>query len=74
MAHCDLGPRTLIATPAPDQFDGEVTFAVKLPVQQNAEDNPVSFALLFEALGGAPARETSARRKGRTSRGRCGAP
>ena len=56
--NCALGPRTLAPDPAPGQYDGEVTFAVKLPMQLRASDDPVSLSLLFEALGDAPTRVT----------------
>jgi hypothetical protein len=56
--HCAQGPRTLPANPAPDQFDGAVTVAVKLPKQTNPKDDPVAFNLRLEVLGGNPTRVT----------------
>lgn len=32
----------------PEQFDGLVTFAVKLPLQANPADNPYAFSMVFE--------------------------
>jgi hypothetical protein len=58
VSNCALGPRTLGANPAPDQFDGAVTVAVKLPAQTNTKDNPVAFSLRLEVLGNNPARVT----------------
>lgn len=58
VANCTLGPRTLAPNPAPDQFDGAVTFAVKLPLQANPKDNPYAFSLMVETLGGMPSRVT----------------
>jgi predicted outer membrane repeat protein len=42
--------RTLAANPASDQFDGVITFAVKLPIQATAADNPFRFTMMFEAV------------------------
>ncbi len=58
VSNCTKGPRTLAANPAPDQFDGAVTIAVKLPAQANPKDNPVAFSLKLEVLGNNPARVT----------------
>ncbi len=58
VSNCTKGPRTLGANPAPDQFDGAVTIAVKLPAQANPKDNPVAFSLKLEVLGNNPARVT----------------
>jgi hypothetical protein len=58
VSNCTKGPRTLATNPAPDQFDGAVTIAVKLPAQTNPKDNPVAFSLKLEVLGNNPARVT----------------
>lgn len=58
VSNCALGPRTLPANPAPDQFDGAVTVAIKLPAQANHKDDPVAFNLRLEVLGGNPSRVT----------------
>jgi hypothetical protein len=58
VSNCEKGPRTLAANPAPDQFDGAVTVAVKLPAQTNPKDNPVAFSLRLEVLGNDPSRIT----------------
>lgn len=58
VTNCGSNPRALRANPAPDQFDGAVTVAVKLPAQPNPKDNPASFSLRLEVLGGNPARVT----------------
>lgn len=58
VTNCAQGPRTLRANPAPDEFDGAVTVAVKLPAQANPKDNPVAFSLRLEVFGGNPSRVT----------------
>lgn len=40
--------RTLPGNPATNQFDGLITFAVKLPLQASAANDPYSFSLVFE--------------------------
>lgn len=50
--------RTLSANPAAGQFDGRVTFAVKLPLQASPIDNPFKFSMLFLAVEDADARVT----------------
>lgn len=42
--------RTLAANPAAGQFDGQVTFAVKLPLQADPKNDPYSFSLVFEVV------------------------
>ncbi|MBZ9752223.1 hypothetical protein K7W42_15315 [Deinococcus sp. HMF7604] len=42
--------RTLPANPGANQYDGQVTFAVKLPLQANAQNDPYSFSLVFEVV------------------------
>ncbi|GGK85765.1 beta strand repeat-containing protein [Deinococcus radiotolerans] len=44
------GSRALSANPGVNQFDGLVTFAVKVPLQSSAADDPFSFSMLFEAM------------------------
>lgn len=39
--------RTLAANPAANQFDGRVTFAVRLPLQATISDDPFTFAMNF---------------------------
>ncbi len=58
VAHCENGPRTLRADPAPDEFDGAVTVAIKLPARANPNDDPAAFNLRLEVLGGNPPRIT----------------
>lgn len=41
------GERTLPGSPAPGQFDGLVTFAFKLPLQEVADDDPFEISLMF---------------------------
>jgi uncharacterized delta-60 repeat protein len=48
--NCTAGSRGLRVNPAPDEFDGQVTFAVKLPLQASAKDDPFRFSLLFEVV------------------------
>lgn len=50
--------RTLSANPAAGQFDGRVTFAVKLPLQASSADNPFRFSMLFLVVEDADARVT----------------
>lgn len=42
--------RTLSANPGVDQYDGLVTFAVRLPLQANPINDPYSFSLVFEVV------------------------
>lgn len=42
--------RTLDANPAPEQFDGQVTFSVKLPLQATPQNDPYSFSMVFEVV------------------------
>lgn len=44
------GGRTLPANPGTNQYDGLVTFAVKLPLQANPTNDPYSFSLVFEVV------------------------
>jgi uncharacterized delta-60 repeat protein len=48
--NCKANSRNLAANPIAGQFDGLVTFAVRLPLQANAKDDPFRFSLLFEAI------------------------
>ncbi|WP_407571658.1 beta strand repeat-containing protein [Deinococcus altitudinis] len=50
--------RTLSANPAAAQFDGEVTVAMKLPLQASATDDPFSFSLNVEAVDDSVTRVT----------------
>ena len=56
--------RSLAANPAVGQFDGFVTFAVKLPAQTDARDNPFAFSIMVEALENAPSRVTMSPEEG----------
>jgi uncharacterized delta-60 repeat protein len=49
-SNCTPRSRLLPANPIATQFDGRVTFAVKLPLQANPSDDPFSFSLLFEVV------------------------
>jgi hypothetical protein len=42
--------RTLPASPGPNQFDGVVTFAFRLPLQADAESDPFSISMMFLAM------------------------
>jgi hypothetical protein len=48
--NCASSSKTLEANPASDQFDGQVTLAVKIPLQANAKDDPFRFSMLFEIV------------------------
>jgi hypothetical protein len=50
--------RTLPASPAPDQFDGVVTFALKIPLAASAADDPYSINLAFLAVDDSEVRLT----------------
>jgi len=50
--------RTLPASPAAGVFSGEVTIALKLPLQASAADDPFSFSLNVEAVDDSVARVT----------------
>jgi uncharacterized delta-60 repeat protein len=56
--NCQPDSRRLGANPLAGQFDGLVTFAVKLPLQASAQDDPFSFSLLFEVVDDDTARVT----------------
>ena len=44
------GSRSLPANPASNQFDGQLAFAFKLPLQATAADDPWSITMFFEVL------------------------
>jgi hypothetical protein len=48
--NCTANTRDLAASPAVGQYDGRVTFAVKMPLQATAAADPFSFSLLFDAV------------------------
>jgi hypothetical protein len=50
--------RTLPADPGPNQFDGEVTFAYRFPVQSIDADNPTTITVLMLALDDSDVRVT----------------
>lgn len=52
------GGRTLPANPGANQYDGLVTFAVKLPLQANPTNDPYSFSLVFEVVADSANRVT----------------
>ena len=56
--HCTAGTRDLAANPAPGQFDGLVTFAMKMPLQATPTADPFSFSLLFEVVDDSTTRVT----------------
>ncbi len=56
--HCTPGSRTLLANPAPDQFDGRVTVAVRLPLAASPKDDPFRFSMLFEVVDDSNTRVT----------------
>jgi WD40-like Beta Propeller Repeat len=56
--------RSLAANPSVNQFDGFVTFAVKLPTQTDARDNPFAFSIMVEALENTPSRVTMSPEEG----------
>jgi predicted outer membrane repeat protein len=49
VSNCADG-RTLAASPAPGQYDGRVTFAVKMPLQAAPADDPFRFSMIFLAV------------------------
>lgn len=50
--------RTLAANPVATQYDGQVTFAVELPLQATATDDPYTFSLVFEVVQDSATRVT----------------
>ena len=48
--HASNGSRTLAANPAPNQFDGLVTLAFKLPIQSNSQQNPYRVTMRFQVV------------------------
>src|SRR5262245_11912493 len=54
----DDATRTLPASPPEDEFDGEVTFAFRFPLQSNAADNPTTVTVLMLALDDSEVRVT----------------
>ncbi|MBB5364606.1 cadherin-like domain-containing protein [Deinococcus humi] len=44
------GSRSLPANPGVNQFDGTVTFAVKVPLQTTASEDPFTFSMMFRAV------------------------
>jgi hypothetical protein len=60
VTNCTPGSRALKANPAPDQFDGQVTLAVKIPLQTRATDDPFRFSMLFEVMQDDTTRVTQA--------------
>lgn len=47
VANCIEGSRVLVADPAPDQWDGRVTFAFRVPLQASAADEPFTVVTQF---------------------------
>lgn len=54
----DPGSRTLPAGPGPDEFDGVVTFAFKLPLQPMSEEDPFEVRVVFLAVDDSETRLT----------------
>lgn len=52
------GSRTLAASPAVGQFDGQVTFAFKIPLQADATNDPFKIALKFQIVEDSQTRVT----------------
>lgn len=52
------GSRTLVANPAPDQFDGLVTFAFRVPLAATAAEDPYSITAVFLAVDDTETRVT----------------
>ncbi len=52
--------RTLAPSPAPDQFEGVVTFAFKLPLQATAAEDPFTVSAIFLAVDDDETRITQA--------------
>ncbi len=50
--------RTLVASPAPGQYDGQVTFAFRLPLQASASDDPYTISAIFLAVDDTETRTT----------------
>jgi hypothetical protein len=46
----DAATRTLPADPAPNQFDGLVTFAFRVPLQDKVADDPFTLSIIFLAV------------------------
>lgn len=59
--HCTPNSRVLQANPAPDQFDGRVTVAMRLPLQANSKDDPFRVSMLFEVVDDSNTRVTVTR-------------
>ena len=56
--NCTANTRDISANPATNQFDGSVTFAVKLPLQATSAADPYSFSLLLEVVDDSTTRVT----------------
>ena len=54
----ETSTRTLAANPAPDQFDGRVTFAYRLPLATNPADDPFTISLIAVAMDDSETRVT----------------
>ena len=52
------GSRALPASPANNQWDGEVSFSFKLPLQSNAKLDPYSITMIFQVIDDANTRVT----------------
>ena len=52
------GSRALPANPANSQWDGEVSFSFKLPLQSNPKLNPYSITMVFQVVDDANTRVT----------------
>ncbi|WP_084182810.1 FG-GAP repeat domain-containing protein [Nevskia soli] len=52
------GSRALPASPANNQWDGEVSFSFKLPLQSSAKQDPYSITMIFQVIDDANTRVT----------------
>ncbi|UQN08678.1 hypothetical protein [Deinococcus sp. QL22] len=50
VTNCVAGSRTLSANPAPDQYDGQVTVALRFPKPVENREEPYTFSMLFEVV------------------------
>ncbi|WP_146160698.1 hypothetical protein [Deinococcus arcticus] len=50
VSNCASGARTLAANPAADQYDGQVTLALRFPKPAQSKEEPYTFSMLFEIV------------------------
>jgi FG-GAP-like repeat len=58
VSHCKPNARNLAANSASGQFDGLVTFAMRLPLQANPKDDPFKISMLVEVVDDSNTRVT----------------